>query len=550
MQTILNSIKKNWVFIILIVLAIPSFYRMLRPGIFSMMDFPVFRQIEYNKCVASLELPCRWAPDSAMGYGEPVFNFYGQFTFFIGNLIHIVGLSVVDSVKAVFILSLVGSAVTMYLLAKQVWKNNNAALISAIIYLYAPYRSLDVWARGAYPESFAFLLFPLIILFLDRYFENKKTRDLLYYSLFLGLLVITHNLSLFMFVPFLGIWTLYRVIEEKNIKLILFVGLASFFGAMLSAFYLLPVLFEIKLINIQPIITGYFYFAGHFPTLHEIFISRFWGYGASLWGPKDDLSLSLGQIQWILPTVIVVLILVRKSVKNNIKFFVLALIGMTYIFLMHNKSTFIWNHIPVMEFIQFPWRFLGEAVFSFALASGAIFGVVSKRFWLLTTILIEITALVLNIGFFREDKWNNNTDKTYLSGWEWDLDRSASKEDYWPIYGPLPVNHPEEDLSLPIAEVSKSNYFKYKIIVSAPQKEVIFPVTYFPGWTAKVDGNPVKLTYNDKGYIKLNLNSGVHSVDLRFKNTPIRMLGNTISLISALVLLTLINKNKIWKEKT
>lgn len=546
MQKIYNLTKKYWILLLLLLLTIPSFYRMLRPGVFSMQDFPIFRQFQYNKCLESLEIPCRWAPDSAMGYGEPVFNFYGQLTFFVGSLMHLIGISTVDSVKTVFIISLAGSAVTMFFLAKHLWKNNYSAFVSSIIYLYAPYRSLDVWVRGAYAESFAFIIFPLVILFLDRYFEKHRIYDLLYYSLSLFLLVITHNLSLFMFIPFLGIWIIYRLFESKNFKLSVNIGLASVFGAILSMFYLLPAIFEIKYINIQPIITGYFYFAGHFPTLKEIFISRFWGYGASLWGPVDDLSLSLGQVQWMLPVIVLFVVFVKKQIKNNLKFFVLLAIGFAYVFLMHNKSTFIWTLVPQMAFIQFPWRFLGQAVFAFSLASGAIIGLFNNKFSLSITLFIIIITIVLNIGFFKEDKWNNNSDSAYLSGWEWDLDRSASKEDYWPIFAPIPSNHPEQDETLPLPIISKSNYFKYKINVK-DNNDVILPVTYFPGWKARANNIPVGLSYNENGLIKLNLVSGEYDVVLNFTNTVVRNIGNFISLLSFVVLFIMFSK--IWKEK-
>ena len=58
-------------------------------------------------------------------------------------------LSVLDSVKANFILSILASSMAMYFLARKFW-SNTGALVSALFYAYAPYRAVDVWVRGLY----------------------------------------------------------------------------------------------------------------------------------------------------------------------------------------------------------------------------------------------------------------------------------------------------------------------------------------------------------------------------------------------------------------
>src|SRR3989344_7449917 len=182
--------------LILLVLTLPTFAFMLRPGIYTMHDFHVFRQYEFDKCVKAKTFPCRWSPDAGLGYGEPVFNFYGQFPYWIGEIIHFLGFQFIDTVKLLFILSLVLSAFTMFAFARTYW-GNLGGILSAVFYVYAPYRSVDVWVRGALPEALSFILFPLILLFIDR-------KKYLLFSLSLAALILTHNLSVFMFLHFLG----------------------------------------------------------------------------------------------------------------------------------------------------------------------------------------------------------------------------------------------------------------------------------------------------------------------------------------------------------
>ena len=257
MKRLLNYLKKNILLVLVVILSVPSFALMLKSGIFSTQDFHLFRLYEFDKCVKRLEIPCRWAPDAGLGYGEPVFDFYPQLSYAIGEIFHLIGFNLINSLKILFILSIVGSGVAMYFLAKHLWKSDWGALISAAIYIYAPYRAVDVWVRGALPEALAFVLFPLIILAV----EKKKFLAL---SFSLSALILTHNLSALMFLPVVLVWLVYK----KYWKGFWGFGIA---GAM-SAFYILPVIFESKFINLASTTQGYFDFRAHFLSLRQIFL--------------------------------------------------------------------------------------------------------------------------------------------------------------------------------------------------------------------------------------------------------------------------------------
>ena len=61
---------------------------------------------------------------------------------------------------------------------------------------------------------------------------------------------------------------------------------------LLSGFYLLPVIFESYLVTVGQTTQNYYNYRIHFTTLYQLFISRFWGYGGSTWGPNDTMSFS------------------------------------------------------------------------------------------------------------------------------------------------------------------------------------------------------------------------------------------------------------------
>lgn len=541
-------LEKRGLFLIffLFLFTIPTFWRMLRPGIFSMQDFPIFRLYEYDKCITDLQIPCRWAPDAGYEYGEPVFNFYAQLPFAFGGVLRFFGLSVLDSIKTLFIISLVFSAFSMFLLSKQLWKDDFAALTSSLIYIYAPYRAVDIYVRGALAEAFAFVFFPLVLYFFNDYVFKKRFQSLTFFGLFLALLILTHNLSAMMFLPILSLWAIFFLTQTKSWKFLPRLLLSAFFALGLAAFYLLPVYFESNLISIEKTVQGYFDYHAHFVTLKQLLISRYWGYGASLFGEDDRLSLSVGQVQWILPVVTLFLMIFSRKLKKLSQFLVFFALGWLALFLTHNKSVSIWQ-FPPMSYIQFPWRFLGLAVFSFALSCGALFTLKPKTS--LKVIILSIVAaslIALNTPFFFEDLWNNFTDTDQFSKAAYTLQTSSSINDFWPKTAKMtPVTSAPKD---PIIEGSgsgkliekRSNRAEYKLYIKSEIATVQLPIVYFPGWTVY---NPNKIDIfpsGDLGLITFKMSKGDHDVRLKFENTQVRNIGNAISLISLLALISLL----------
>ena len=158
-----------------------------------------------------------------------------------------------------------------------------------------------------------------------------------------------------------------------------------------------------------------------------------------------------------------------------------------------------------MAYIQFPWRFLGVATFCLALSSGAITQFFEKQ-KIIISIVIVAAAIALNFSFFREDIWYSANDSFFTTGAEWDRQRTASIGDYWPLFG-----H-----SIPVSP-SDGKY-----------------INYFPGW--------IGATPDENGLIPVE--------GTKFTNTPVRSVGNIISLLSVIGFGVLaVIKNKKWKEK-
>ena len=91
-----------------------------------------------------------------------------------------------------------------------------------------------------------------------------------------------------------------------------------------------------------------------------------------------------------------------------------------------------------------------------------------------------------------------------------------------------PVPLPVQDLLWNNREIS----FGYSVARDTP---ALISLTYFPGWTAKIDGRPIK-TFRHERLTLLNLPSGNHQVELSFGFTGTQRLASVLSIFSLIFL--------------
>ena len=62
----------------------------------------LYRLVELDNLFQHGVLFSRWAPDLVYGLGLPLFNFYAPLSYYLAEVFHLLGLSLVNALKAAF----------------------------------------------------------------------------------------------------------------------------------------------------------------------------------------------------------------------------------------------------------------------------------------------------------------------------------------------------------------------------------------------------------------------------------------------------------------
>ncbi|KKR11446.1 MAG: hypothetical protein UT39_C0007G0011 [Candidatus Woesebacteria bacterium GW2011_GWA1_39_21] len=523
---------------------LPSFWWLIGSGYFNMHDdLQVMRVFEMDKCLADGQIPCRWTPDMEWGYGQPMFNYYSAFPYYLGSFLRmVVPLTYLGTVKTLFLLSFVIAAFGMYKLASQFW-GKTGGVLSAILFTYAPYHAVDVYVRGALSEVFALSLLPWMLCFSYKLIKNYSLNNFIGTTISIALILTTHNISTMIYAPVTLIWCLFWVIVERKVKALFPLSFAGLLGVGLASFFVIPALIEQNIIQTNLLTTDYYDFRGHFVTLKQLFISRVWGDGPSIYGDADNLSFQVGWPNWWLGVVAVsnaAYLAVKKKIEPHKIFLIgtLCLFTIFFTFMTHQRSLFIWNLIPNLDFVQFPWRFLGPSMFFLAFFAGSIS--LSKNLITKSFIIFMIPlSIVLNFKYFIPINYSRKvTDEAKLSGKAFELQQKSALYDYLPFtvkYPPQSKAFSDPKIisgDLSVGQFSKSSdSFTFSADVYLPS-EVEIPIMYFPGWEVFVDGKKQQVqVHGDNGLISISFDTGQHQVYGHFGNTKIRNVANAITIL-------------------
>ncbi len=551
-----------------------------RPGLPRETDaeLHVYRAAELGHALRAGVLYPRWAPDFYFGYGYPIFNYYAPLTYYLANLFDLLpGVDIVGGVKAVFVLGFLVASLGAYLLGRELF-GPVAGVLAAASFIFAPYVVfIDPHARGDLAEHFAVCLLPLAFYTFRRLMSGSKGGEggrgaLLGSVLALAAIVFSHNLLGLVAAGLLLTYYVWEIVFGTGRSRAGWGGLVFALAAAIIAFFWLPALLERGAIKLDVVGPGHFDFHEHFLSLGELLApSRVHDMGAT--APHYRYNLGLAQWLLALPALVALLRLRDQSTFGQttptlphshtpLLYFVFASLGL--IFLMLPASVEIWEYVPGMSYLQFPWRLLGPANLMLAVCFAGGTTLLPDRRWR-NPVLAACLAVILLLALptLYPPMWPPDFGPTApLDIIEWEQHSLAlgttSTGDFVPVGAALVPMHPESTLiesyarAGPVDKVNRATLpdgvnveivghgpLHDRFAVSTPKKFKLRLYTfYFPGWRAYVDGEEVEIEVaGPEGFITLWVQEGEHEVLVRLEDTPPRTAGWIISLVGLVMLI-------------
>ena len=263
-----------------------SWQLLITPGMYRVHDpTHVSRITEMTRSLQAGHFPVRWTPNFGWGYGMPLFEFYAPLPFYVGSFFYWLGFNPIFSLKLLYLIANLLSLFGMYLLGRKLF-GSLGGLVAAASFTLAPYRAVNLFVRGALSEAWGIMAMPLILYSLAQIIDTLATSqqkqqrtERIKWSMINGqwsmlvvslcILVLSHNLSAFMFIPASLVFALAYAFKQGLFTLKFKQLIKSFWflisGFILSlgliSFYVFPAFLEKgNTIVENQILTGYFHF--------------------------------------------------------------------------------------------------------------------------------------------------------------------------------------------------------------------------------------------------------------------------------------------------
>jgi hypothetical protein len=499
--------------------------------------FELARVAEFSHAWGEGQFPPHWAPNLYAGYGSPVFLFYAPAFAALANAASAPFGSAAAGAAAVLVaFSLIGVFAVRRLFDAIPAADPRGGRIAATVFALHPYLIGDKLIRNANAEFAALCVLPFALLGLMRV-GREPLRGAAVVSAALAASVLSHNLTALVCLALLlfGALWLYGWRNAARIQLALVSGVAL--GLLIAAFVWLPALALRDAIQLDELTRGKFDFHAQWKPFGEFFgYARFFSSGALA-------AAALALAAWVG---------VRSSgispVSRRLLLGLLAAAAVC-IALQLRVSAPIWENLPWLRFMQFPWRFMGPLALFTAVAAGLAVPPMLARGSDRARAGAELAIFALCVAnawpqLARYQPLSTLHAKTIVKAVEPEkLRRGALNVSVLDEYLPRGANpavwkreartggrtvllaQPEAEI-----EVLAERGSRIELRVDAPSgTRLRLARWYFPGWEAALDGAPIPIESNPAGGIDVRIPAPGGSFEL-VKRPPLsRRIGLALS---------------------
>lgn len=469
-------------------------------------EYHLIRFYEFGRMLAAGHLFPRWAPGLNSGYGVPLFTFFYPLPNYMGAFFHFLGWSLADSLRLTMAVGYGTAVVASYYWLKRLY-GIVPATVGSITGAFTPYWFVDIFVRGSVGEVLA-LGFVFVALAAVAY--EKKTL----LTLSIAAIILSHNIMAVIFLPILF---LYAWMTDRSLLRFMIVGI------ILTSYFWVPALFERQYVVGLNTVN----FRDHFPELAQILIPS-WGDGFS--GPGyalDEMSYQIG----LVPLFIFLIAPVMLLRKQKFVSLFMGAVGVSF-FLMLEVSIPLWEKIPLLQNLQYPWRLLSVVIVATPFLLGAL---LSKFRAAVVSLVLVGVAVMLSFSYTKPVLYESRSDAYYLSRREFTDGTSSLGNGFSTLWMAWQPDRPASRMEIVNGEgtirIKQDSATTFAgDVVSVGGMTIRTNVAYYPGWRVSVDGKGAPAKPDARGTISVDTGKGTHSVKVYFSETALRVVVDLVSL--------------------
>ena len=476
-----------------------------------------------------------WANDN-FGFGSIGIRFYPPLSFYLLAITEMITADWFWAIWANLLFWMCLGSVGIFIFVRE-WGTTGQGLIAGIAYAMVPQHLSEVFQFFLFAEFAAWGVMPFCFLFLTRICRHGRWIDVVLFAISYSALILTHIPTTVIVSLSFPVYVLAVMDRAEFLEIFkrLAVGVVLTIGA--TSFRWVSIISEFDWLahNDSKYATGYFQYAMWlFPnTLTSrnqfIFVLSSWLF---------DIAIVM-TVALIVPAA-VYLVWTRREENSDIRKIVTASVCTTAFafFLLSRPSEFVWDAIPFLQKLQFPWRWMSvlsfSAVVGFALSVPRLLRLMQGRERLVaypaltlivTIILFNITQIIIPSAPIPFAKFA-------------EVERKVAEEPlfegWWPVWAKAEAFEANRELSADGRAVETSGWndsAKTVTIAGGEPAPLILPLFYYPHWKATVNGIPANVSLNENGVIVIPIPGDATTVRLHFEEPFRNLLMIWISLV-------------------
>jgi len=309
------------------------------------------------------------------------------------------------------------------------------------------------------------------------------------------------------------------------------IGIAIVLGAGLASFYLVPAIYEQKWIDVSQVLSpgvrpqDNFLFTPLADADHNHF---------------NFLVSSMAVVE--ISALIIAIVFSRRRVLTTYRalWLLLSAWGAGSAILMLSVSQVLWEYLPKLRFVQLPFRWLlcMNAALAMLLAMAA------RRWTLRLLAFVLLVAALIVAGYhFQLPWWDKAADLRDMSdaiadgaGYEGTDEYVPVGADAYELNKDLPLVSNEAGAPVAANIIRWWPEEKHFTVQAAAAENLTVRLFSYPAWQVVLNGQPVATLNTDvTGLIVIPVAAGNNDVQIYFRRTIDRVVGDIVSLVSLLV---------------